>query len=198
MIGTPENMVNYLFYFRTSSVFFPSRVDAVWIYPEGDEKKAVLVWPAKEVDHLDEQFEVITFGHYEQDADPDNGPEPIEWLVLEKDDESALLLSRNVLDSVLYHERYEEVTWETCTLREWLNTEFVNTAFTEEDQARLVLTTVTADPGRTKKTDQGNDTQDRVFLLSYEEVKRLLPEENMRKGFLTPYAMERGKWLAIP
>ena len=38
--------------------------------------------------------DVLAFGHYEQDNNPDNGPEPIEWIVLDVQDGKALLLSR--------------------------------------------------------------------------------------------------------
>ena len=42
----------------------------------------------------------VFFGQYEQDNDLKNGPEPIEWLVLEDDGESILLLSRYCLASM--------------------------------------------------------------------------------------------------
>ena len=62
------------------------------------------------------------------------------------------------------------MTWETCTLRKWLNDDFLNAAFTEEEQAKLDTVTVTADRNPEYSTGPGNDTQDKVYLLSIDEV----------------------------
>ncbi|MBP3696995.1 MAG: hypothetical protein J6J45_05560, partial [Clostridia bacterium] len=63
----------------------------------------------------------ITFGSYEQDNDLSNGKEPIEWLVLDKQDGKVLVISKYALDAKPYNDEYVDVTWETCTLRSWLN-----------------------------------------------------------------------------
>ena len=81
--------------------------------------------------------ETITFGRYEQDSDPENGPEPIEWLVLASQGDRVLAVSLYALDCRQYHESFTEVTWETCTLRGWLNDEFLNTAFSYEEKAGI-------------------------------------------------------------
>lgn len=76
--------------------------------------------------------EYVTFGSYEQDADFDNGPEPIEWMVLDHQDGRTLLLAKYGLDASWYHvESADDVTWENCKLRSWLNTDFYNTAFND-------------------------------------------------------------------
>ena len=75
---------------------------------------------------------VVTFGHYEQDADESNGPEPIEWIVLDVQDGKALLLSKYVLDAKPYYTEGTDITWETCTLRTWLNNYFLNNASSQE------------------------------------------------------------------
>ena len=75
--------------------------------------------------------DMILFGHYEQDNDLGNGPEPIEWIVLDTQDGKALLLSKYGLDAVPYNDdNNRAVTRETCTLRTWLNDTFLNAAFT--------------------------------------------------------------------
>lgn len=61
--------------------------------------------------------EIVTFGKYEQDGMRSNGPEAIEWLVLDVQEDKALLLSRYALDSMPYHDNYKAVTWETSDLR---------------------------------------------------------------------------------
>ena len=147
---------------------------------------------------------VVTFGHYEQDGDESNGPEPIEWLVLDVQDGKALLLSKYGLDAKPYNTMNEEVTWKTCTLRSWLNEDFVNAAFTEKEQSAILLTDVD-NSGMQKYSEWwsakgGENTQDKVFLLSYAEANRYLGVEKMnlsnKRARLTPtaYAVSNGAW----
>ena len=63
--------------------------------------------------------------------------EPIEWIVLANDSNRAMLISRYGLDMRTYNTNWTNVTWQTCTLRKWLNGDFLNTAFSDEEQARL-------------------------------------------------------------
>ena len=81
--------------------------------------------------------DIITFGRYEQDGNTVNDPEAIEWQVLEVEDGHALLISKYALDEKKYNEKYENVTWETCTLRAWLNGEFYNSAFSSEEKGQI-------------------------------------------------------------
>lgn len=138
----------------------------------------------------------ITFGSYEQDNNLANGKEPIEWLVLEKKGGKALVISKHALDWQQYNTDFEEVTWETCTLRKWLNDEFINSAFTSSEKSRIPTVTVTADVNPSCDTDPGNDTQDRVFLLSIDEANEYFDSDEARKCTATHYAQERGVWQA--
>ena len=82
--------------------------------------------------------DVVLFGTYEQDGDPENGQEPIEWIVLKAENGKAMLISRYILDGHAFcSKEKDDVTWEESALREWLNTEFLNTAFTETDQRSI-------------------------------------------------------------
>ncbi len=80
----------------------------------------------------------IEFGSYEQDNDTSNGPEPIEWLVMFDPEGNLLLLSRNILDYQPIHSDDTEFTWNTCDLRIWLNKDFMNSAFTVEEQGMIL------------------------------------------------------------
>ena len=73
----------------------------------------------------------IAFGKYEQDNDTTNGKEDIVWTVLEIKDGKALIMSAYCLDNKQYNTSKAYVTWETCTLRKWLNNDFINAAFYE-------------------------------------------------------------------
>ena len=116
----------------------------------------------------------VTFGRYEQDGNEDNGPEPIKWKILAEEDGKMLLISKYSLSYQPYNEVWTEVTWETCTLRQWLNDDFYNDAFNAAEQ-ELILTTTVSNHDNTNfpawgVVDGGNDTEDKVYLLSYEEA----------------------------
>lgn len=119
--------------------------------------------------------DIVPFGCYEQDGDADDGSEPIEWQVLDIDGQKALLLSRCGLEAQAYDLSDEDATWETCTLRAWLNGEFLNAAFTEEQKVAILTTDVNNSPDQGLdgwNTTGGNDTQDKVFLLSCAEIRK--------------------------
>ena len=122
----------------------------------------------------------MLFGAYEQDNDLSNGKEPIEWIVLGMREGKALLISRYALDCQPYNSSNSEVTWETCTLRAWLNDTFLNSAFTKEEQARIPMMTVSADKNPNSNTDPGNSTEDQVFLLSIDEAKKYFDSNEAR------------------
>lgn len=145
----------------------------------------------------------ILMGHYEQDGNLENGPEPVEWIILSEDDEKYLVISRYVLDGVPYHTDYSAVTWENCALRDFLNNDFYNTAFDPTEQSRIIPVTNSNPDNATTSTPGGNDTQDKVFLLSMEEVMQYFnftswDDESMHGNCqalitdCTPYAESKG------
>lgn len=117
----------------------------------------------------------VNFGSYEQDGNTSNGQEPVIWYVLDKRGSNVLLLSKYGLDAMPYNTQKATITWEECSLRHWLNSDFLNTAFTEEDQAAILLTNVdnSAEQGYSEwSTTGGKNTQDKIFLLSYAEARQ--------------------------
>ncbi len=120
-----------------------------------------------------EKGDIVKFGAYEQDLVYTNGKEPIEWIVLDKTNDSVLLLSKYILDMLPYHTKTDEsaeVTWESCTLRKWLNKDFISSAFNKIEQ-KMVKSTIVKNADNSKYgTPGGNDTIDKVFLLSGEDV----------------------------
>ncbi len=141
--------------------------------------------------------DTVRFGSYEQDNDMDNGAEAIEWLVLDKQDGKLLLISKDALDAKLYNEEYVDVTWETCTLRGWLNDTFYNTAFSTEEQGRIVTTRVKNEDNLEYGTEGGNDTEDKIFLLSTGEVRgyfdfSMTAFDPARQARVTAYAKAQG------
>lgn len=147
---------------------------------------------------------VITFGSYEQDNDLSNDREPIEWIIIdERDDGSLVLMSKYVLDCKPYNTKYTDVTWETCTLRKWLNEDFYNAAFSAEEQTKIVPMTLENEDNLNYGTKGGNDTEDRVWLLSINEVcdyftsdklYTYFTSDSMRDCYPTAYAVAQGAY----
>ena len=133
-----------------------------------------------------------SLGVYEQDNDTGNGGEMIEWTVLAQEDDSYLLISDKVLDCVAFNKTDEEVTWETCDLRQWLNEEFYHQAFNDEEREKIKRSTVTADRNPEVDTDPGDDTEDYVFALSVPEAKTYFDSKEDRSSKPTVYAVENG------
>ncbi len=146
------------------------------------------------------------FGYYEQDNNPDNGPEPIEWIVLDTKGNKALLMSKYILDAQCYYakdEHYDEeygvlidTPWEISTMRAWLNGEFLNTAFSESEKNMILLTEVdnSAAQGRAGRfISTGNNTEDYIYLLSVHEVEEVyFHSDDERLRGMTDYAMAKG------
>ena len=149
--------------------------------------------------------DIVRFGHYEQDNDLGNGNETIEWIVLEYNEEEnkVLLLSKYGLDAVCYNKYRKPVTWDNCTVRVWLNDEFLNKAFSAAEQSAILITAVdnSKSQGYSKwNVDGGNNTEDRIFLLSYAEANRYLgvtyDDSNNLKSRVAPtaYALAQGAY----
>jgi len=120
----------------------------------------------------------VTFGTYQQTI-TSYDQTAIEWLVLDYDEANhkALLLSRYGLDAVPYNKEFIAITWEQCTLRAWLNDDFLNRAFSEKEQSAILVTKVDNSSGQGYSswlTSGGKNTQDRIFLLSCAEANRYL------------------------
>lgn len=154
-------------------------------------------------------WDCIYFGSYWQNdtngdgkADQDDKKEPIKWRVLSVDGDDAFLLADQNLDCKKYNDTNEVVTWETCTLRRWLNDDFFKAAFTANEQSAVKMTAVANHDNEDYDTEGGADTGDKVYLLSYEEVGNLtygFPRLNQgknasqtRKTGSTAYARQHG------
>ena len=141
--------------------------------------------------------EYIVFGAYEQDNNTSNGNEDVEWLVLEKEDDKALVISKYALDCQQYNTSYTNVKWETCSLRKWLNETFLSAAFNSEEQNSIISSTVTADNNPSHSTSPGNNTTDKVFLLSITEVNKYFESDDERKCAPTDYAIVQGAGTSV-
>lgn len=144
--------------------------------------------------------DTVTFGKYEQDITyAQDGKEDIEWTVLDIQGDSYLLISKYGLDAKPFNFQQEEdsenpnyVTWETCSLREWLNNDFYNEAFTDNEKSYISKTYVEGQDNYVSGAVGGNDTHDKVFALSLLEVEQYLGNETARACKATDYAKQQG------
>ncbi|MDR0197803.1 MAG: DUF6273 domain-containing protein [Oscillospiraceae bacterium] len=127
--------------------------------------------------------EIIQFGGYD-------------WRVLDKKDGKALIITDKVIDDRAYNEKQEVVTWETCDLRAYLNGEFYN-SFGKADKARVAETQVINNDNPAYGTPGGNDTTDKIFLLSIDEANEYFSDDNARVAYNSE-GNASGWWLRSP
>ena len=116
-------------------------------------------------------WDCIWFGNYYQSSS--DKKEPVKWRVLHVSGGDALLLADVNLDCQPYHDTYDYITWEGCSLRKWLNNDFMNTAFTSAERAAIkTVTNETEISPYANFTEAygGNDTEDRIFCLAWEDL----------------------------
>ena len=110
------------------------------------------------------------------------GAEKTPWRVLELDREAetALLIAEEPVCEKAYHDKRENITWEQCSLRKWLNEEYYEKTFSEEEKV-VILDRELKNPDNAEYgTRGGNDTKDKIFLLSIDEAKRYFASDKDR------------------
>lgn len=119
--------------------------------------------------------DIVSFGKYEQNNSGADGSEPIEWIVLEKQDESILLLSRNILYTEHFLNNSFTPSWDDSEVRKTLNGDFFSTAFSPQEQSQIC----------SKEFEYFVLANDKIFLLSEEEVNYYLPTNESRVALPT-------------
>lgn len=114
--------------------------------------------------------------------------ERIKWRVLRVNGSTMFVVADKGLDCKDYNEEYTSVTWETCTLRNWLNNDFYGTAFSSSEQGAIISQTVVNEDNPYYNTEGGNNTWDKVYLLSISEVMN--PDYGFCEGYTT-YSVSR-------
>lgn len=126
--------------------------------------------------------ETVFFGRYEHG----NGVEPIEWIVLKKLNGYAMLISKYAIDCYKYNESMFVRDWSASYLRKWLNSDFLNAAFTDSERKRIPFTKI--------KIGE-NSINDNVWILSADEAELLLGNREERMCKATEYAKSRGAYV---
>ena len=139
--------------------------------------------------------EVIQLGKYPQSDPYGKTPEPIEWKVLAVENGKALLISKDCIENVQYNEQLVPSTWADCTLRKWCNETFLQEAFTPEEQAQILKTTLSNPENKQFNTAGCEDTVDQVFALSIDELERYIPNKQDRMAPATEVAKNHGTYV---
>ncbi|MBR4315099.1 MAG: acyltransferase [Lachnospiraceae bacterium] len=124
--------------------------------------------------------DTIEFGSYYINSS--DKKEPIEWIIVDKNEEikTELLISKYALERRKYNEVYASTTWQKSDVRKWLNSEFYSEAF-ENVGAKFILSSqVDNHKNPDYRTVDANATYDRVFLPSYDEIKKYLSDEQLK------------------
>jgi len=100
--------------------------------------------------------DTIPFGNYQ-------------WLVLDLEEDYALVISERIITLRYFHYEITDVTWEMSDMRHYLNSEFFD-RFSDEEQMRIRETSIINSDNPWYGTYGGNDTVDKIFLLSLDEV----------------------------
>lgn len=132
-------------------------------------------------------WDCVYLGKYKQTARFEK--QEIEWRVLSVDGDDAYVMADKSLDTLPYHNLQEGVTWEKCSLRKWLNEEFYNEAFDEEEKSSIV----------------GVEELPKVSLLSINEAKNtaygfdadISLASDTRESKNTDYAKVQNAWSGI-
>ena len=138
-----------------------------------------------------EAGDVVVIGSYEQDNVMENGREPLEWIVLEVQEGKAWLMTKYCIDQAIFYPERVSRYWGNSDLRVWMNGDFIAETFTPAEQ-ELILTTVVKNDNPNGVKGAGADTEDKIYLLSKEEVLHFMPEMADRVAYPTEYAKTKG------
>lgn len=126
-------------------------------------------------------WDCVWFGHYPrtQNSDGSWNNDRIKWRVINADNNELFLITDESIDRKRFNETNAKINWSNCTLRSWLNaydgsynkanrdytdTGFLKTAFTDEERANIKTESIDYDSDKTKTVD------DKIYCLSRDEA----------------------------
>ena len=139
--------------------------------------------------------DIITLGTYDLDNNSENAGESLTWKVLAIENGKALVVSEICVDAGKFNTDKEDTTWETSDIRAWLNegdSSFYATAFGEDEKSYILLSDVENDTNAAHDIEGGNDTEDYMFLLSFEEAEQYFENDEARIAKASAKAVANG------
>lgn len=195
--GIKENEYQYAISLIESGKY----VEAITAFEDLDNyKDSELLAKEKELEILNDckVGDYVIFGEYKQDTVDENGKEPIEWLVLERKNNKVFVISKYILDKKSFCNDTYAAVWSVCSIREWLNQEFINNAFSAEEKKAIITTTIPAEYNLWYEEVVGEKTENKVFLLSIDEANKYFSSDESRKCIgkeLAKHFEEESDWL---
>lgn len=129
---------------------------------------------------------IIHFGRYT--INKQNNVEDIEWRVLDKSETKALILCTKAIDTIEYSRNQNGSNWKDSSVRDWLNHDFFNAAFSEDEKRQILDTKLSS----WEDVLNGLQIKEKIFLLSPSEVRKYLPSKEERKCEATDFAISKG------
>lgn len=123
----------------------------------------------------------IKIGRFEQDNDLTNGAEEIEWDVIKYENGKYFVISKYILTAMRFSEDGKKKSWSDSTLRRWMNGEFFETAFSEEERKYIQDTYI-----------KSESTTDKIFCISYGNLVSDIVDRRVKFGLPTEYALSKG------
>ena len=146
--------------------------------------------------------DIVTYGHYEQDGNTENGAEPLEWIVLDIDEENGrmLVITRYCIGCQAFNNSGSNVTWKDSSIREWLNKKdgkyaFYGNAFSEIERSFIFNKRIETPRNPQYYTSGGQKVDDHVFLLSVQEVEEYFADDAARRCEPTLVARREGSYV---
>lgn len=151
----------------------------------------------------------IFFGKYEQNGIIHDGKEYVEWIILKIDDnyDSAILISKFILDCYPFNGFSENVTWENSSLRNHMNSAMLSEMFNESELACILPTFLLNSPNIFNGAYSGGPTYDYIFIPGIDEMIAFFSNDNFinearlnelkrpskkRMCYATNYAISKG------
>ena len=143
------------------------------LYLEESKLASMLFSDQDEASYSNMVGSTVTFGKFYINSDA--YVEPIKWIVINVEGSRALLLSEKALVPGIYDKGDKKPNWKDSIVREWLNRDFIPMVFSKKEQECIIPTTICnktteGNPSMARPEDNGEDTIDRVFLLSHREA----------------------------
>ena len=145
--------------------------------------------------------DVIKFGEYEQDNNLENGKEAIDWIVLDVKDNQAFLISKQCLEVMQFavQEGPGLIFWEESDVYRWLNSDFLNSAFSENLQDCIIqVPLISAGKDSNGHAEVGKESLNYIFVLDeteYNKYKYLSMKNNAGvTAYVQAYYMDTNEY----
>ena len=132
----------------------------------------------------------VVYGKY--DLNQPGKKEPLEWLVLERWNDRLLLVTRYCIDSHTFHDGVADRVWANSSLRDWMNSDFIDKTFTKEECQNIMTTSVRTEKNVRQGSEGGPNCSDKLFALSMEEMYKYFDSNAERQCRCVGVACEHG------